>query len=114
MSLCLLKDTGKVALLGSAKPLLNFLDVLRISVLSFLFSFLSFSKNYTCAGKSGTPELSFLRYLHTLNNVLKWYDLKPSQRVKSLDYVRRTHANVAKKEIMTQYDMVITQWAFIG
>jgi len=65
-------------------------------------------------GKSGTPELSFLRYLHTLNNVLKWYDLKPSQRVKSLDYVRRTHSNVAKKETMTQYDMVITQWAFIA
>ena len=65
-------------------------------------------------GKSGTPELAFQRYLRTLNNVLRWYDLKPIQRVKSLESVRRIHANVAKKENMTQYDMVITQWAFIG
>ena len=65
-------------------------------------------------GKSSTPELAFQRYLRTLNNVIKWYGLKPSQRIKSLDFVRRTHAQVAKKENMTQYDMVITQWAFIG
>lgn len=65
-------------------------------------------------GKSGTPELSFLRYLRTLNNVMKWYEMEPSQRMKSLKYVRRTHASVAKKEKFSQYDMVITQWAFIA
>ena len=58
--------------------------------------------------------MAFQRYLWTSNHVLNWYDMKPSQRVKSLKYVRRTHAIVAKKEDMTQFDMVITQWAFIG
>ena len=53
-------------------------------------------------GKSATPELAFQRYLRTVNTVLKWYDSKPSQQMKSLDYVRRTHAHVAKKEHMTQ------------
>jgi hypothetical protein len=65
-------------------------------------------------GKSATPLLAFQRYLRTMNHVLKWYGLKPSQQIKSLNYVRRTHAQVAKKENMTQYDMVITQWAFFA
>ena len=65
-------------------------------------------------GKSSTPILAFQRYLRTMNNVLKWYDLKPSQRIKSLKCIRRTHANVAKTENITQYDMVITQWAFFA
>ena len=65
-------------------------------------------------GKSATPLLAFQRYLRTMNHVLKWYGLKPSQQIKSLNYVRRTHAQVAKKENMTQYDMVITQWAFLA
>ena len=97
-------------------PVLHLLTFLKGMGFKICYSFIFdvVLKNYTCTGKSGTPELSFLRYLRTLNNVLKWYDLKPSQRVKSLEYVRRTHANVAKKENMTQYDMVITQWAFIG
>ena len=64
--------------------------------------------------KSATPLLAFQRYLRTMNHVLKWYNLKSSQQIKSLNYVRRTHAQVAKKENMTQYDMVITQWAFLA
>ena len=65
-------------------------------------------------GKSATPILAFQRYLRTMNNVLKWYDLNPSQQIMSLNYIRRTHAHVAKTEKMTQYDMVITQWAFFA
>ena len=91
--------------LVSTTFLLGLLSLLYIpSIVEVLFN----------TGKSSTPELAFQRYLRTLNNVIKWYGLKPSQRIKSLDFVRRTHAQVAKKENMTQYDMVITQWAFIG
>ena len=68
----------------------------------------------THKGKSSSPELAFQRYLRTLNNVIKWYNLSPEERIQSLIFVKRTHAHVAKNEIMTQYDMVITQWAFIG
>ena len=64
--------------------------------------------------QSGTSEKAFTRYLTTLNHVIQWYQLSPNQRLQSLKTVRRTHAKVAKSNVMTQYDMVVTQWAFIG
>ena len=64
--------------------------------------------------ESSTPERAFQRYLRTLNHVIKWYQTCISDQIKSLKVVRRTHANVAKKEAMSQFDMVITQWAFIA
>ena len=64
--------------------------------------------------QSGTSEKAFTRYLTTLNHVIQWYQSSPDQRLQSLKTVRRTHAKVAKSNVMTQYDMVVTQWAFIG
>lgn len=64
--------------------------------------------------QSGTPEAAFRRYLRTLNHMLQWYDDTPEARNESLKTVRRVHAKVAVKNPMTQYDMVLTQWAFVG
>ena len=64
--------------------------------------------------QSITPEKSFLRYLTTLNHVVHWYSLSANERLQSLKKVRRIHASVAKSNAMTQYDMVLTQWAFIA
>lgn len=64
--------------------------------------------------QSITPEKSFLRYLTTLNHVVQWYKLSANERLLSLKKVRRIHAGVAKSNAMTQYDMVLTQWAFIS
>ena len=54
------------------------------------------------------------RYLKTLNHVVQWYKLSKEDRLQSLKKVRSIHSAVAKDNIMTQYDMVITQWAFIA
>ena len=58
-------------------------------------------------------DFSF-RYLRTLNHVVQWYKLSKEDRLKSLKKVRSIHAAVAKDNVMTQYDMVVTQWAFIA
>ena len=65
-------------------------------------------------GQSSTPETAFRRYLKTLNHMLRWYDETPQERNESLKIVRKVHANVAAKNPMTQYDMVLTQWAFVA
>ena len=46
--------------------------------------------------------------------MLQWYDDTPEARNESLKTVRAVHAKVAVKNPMTQYDMVLTQWAFVG
>ena len=68
--------------------------------------------------KSGSPTLAFQRYLATLKHTLHWYRGVSSLQ-DSLKTVRAKHqhaANLASgsKHSMTQYDMVLTQWAFIG
>ena len=88
-----------------------------VTMLSGLLSLMyvpSIVKVLAKTGQSNTPELSFRRYLRTLNNVMKWYDLKPELRIKSLKNVRKIHSAVAKNHEMTQFDMVVTQWAFIA
>ena len=65
-------------------------------------------------GQSSTPETAFRRYLKTLNHMLRWYDETPQERNESLKIVRKIHANVAARNPMTQYDMVLTQWAFVA
>jgi hypothetical protein len=57
---------------------------------------------------------AFKRYLHTLNHMMRWYDSRHEERLASLKLVRRTHNHVARNGIITQYDMVLTQWGFIG
>ena len=54
------------------------------------------------------------RYLKTLNHVVQWYKLSKEDRLQSLKKVRSIHSAVAKDNTITQYDMVITQWAFIA
>ena len=65
---------------------------------------------------------AFLRYLSTINHTLSWWQQDPETRKKSLKAVRKLHAAANKKSIsvhgpkayMTQFDMVTTQWAFVG
>jgi hypothetical protein len=70
-------------------------------------------------GKSDSKAGSFARYLNTINHVLEWHG-DPHTRWKSLGRVRRLHAaanSVSLKKhgvAMTQYDMVVTQWAFVA
>jgi len=68
--------------------------------------------------KSGSPALAFKRYLATLKHTLNWYK-GPTSLEESLKTVRAKHKNAANlasgtDHSMTQYDMVLTQWAFIG
>lgn len=69
--------------------------------------------------KSETPIKAFTRYLSTLNHVLEWYK-SPIERLESLKKVRHLHTKanaVALNNLgvgMTQFDMLVTQWAFVG
>jgi len=63
---------------------------------------------------SGSPALSFRRYLSTLQHTLRWYQGHRSLQ-DSLVVVRAKHKHAAMLTSgITQYDMVLTQWAFIG
>ncbi len=63
--------------------------------------------------------LSLNRYQSTLNHVLQWHEDSES-RSSSLKKVRQLHtaANATSLRVrgvaMTQFDMVVTQWAFVG
>ena len=80
--------------------------------------------------KSDNPIKAFTRYLDTLNHTIQWYS-SPFDRTKSLKTVRKLHAIAARQTLgrireekclvtenravpMSQYDLVLTQWAFIG
>lgn len=63
-------------------------------------------------GQSSDPESAFKRYLKTINHVILWYD--DQERIKSLRNVRKVHKSVSRSQNMSQFDMVITQWGFIG
>ena len=65
-------------------------------------------------GGTDSPKKAFVRYLRTINHMLKWYSYDPQERLQSLKTVRRVHALVAKNNSMTQFDMVVTQWAFVA
>ena len=80
--------------------------------------------------KSDNPIKAFNRYLSTLNHTVQWY-FSPKERTKSLKKVRKLHAMAVKQTLskvkdencvvtdngavpMSQFDLVVTQWAFIG
>ncbi|XP_023323466.1 uncharacterized protein LOC111697631 isoform X2 [Eurytemora carolleeae] len=72
-------------------------------------------------GKSGTPALSFQRYLRTLNHTVTWFKGVDSMK-SSLRQVLQLHRAAAAKgrntviegKSISQFDMVITQWGFLG
>eukprot|EP00092_Neocalanus_flemingeri_P024078 GFUD01026119.1.p1 GENE.GFUD01026119.1~~GFUD01026119.1.p1 ORF type:complete len:372 (-),score=51.24 GFUD01026119.1:124-1239(-) len=78
----------------------------------------SISAVLSLTNKSSSPILAFQRYLGTLKHTLRWYKGVASLQ-ESLKTVRAKHqhaANLASgsEHFMTQFDMVLTQWAFIG
>lgn len=79
-------------------------------------------------GKSGSTALSFQRYLSTLTHAIQWFQSSEDMKL-SLKQVLTLHRagsfrgqkeeldNTGQREIskgITQFDMVITQWGFIG
>jgi len=71
-------------------------------------------------GRSHSPRLVFKRYLGTLSHVVKWYE-GPAALQASLRTVLRLHRAAARhtqrsgdEPSISQFDMVVTQWAFIG
>ncbi|XP_040572332.1 uncharacterized protein [Lepeophtheirus salmonis] len=71
-------------------------------------------------GNSSTPDTAFARYLRTLNHTYAWFHSESSLS-KSLIQVRNAHIRADKSssskrkgQFMSQYDMVVTQWAFVG
>ena len=63
--------------------------------------------------KSNSPALSFQRYLSTISHTVQWYRDLPSL-IKSTARVRLLHRQAASLKNFTQYEMVVTQWAFVG
>jgi hypothetical protein len=70
--------------------------------------------------RSHTPVLAFTRYLGTLNHAVKWFQ-GPESLQTSLRHVLQLHRAAALRTrrseddpSITQFDMVVTQWAFIG
>lgn len=93
-------------------------------LLSFYFS--KNVKTLRSTGESETKFNLFHRYLATIRHVQKWYegdvwDPKDSAH-KSLAKVRSMHSRVANKMAalndgivyVSQWDMAVTQWAFVG
>ena len=63
--------------------------------------------------KSSSGVLSFQRYLSTISHTVQWYRDLPSL-IKSTARVRLLHRQAASLRNFTQYEMVVTQWAFLG
>jgi len=90
--------------------------LLSLMYVNSIVTVLSFTK------KSHTPVLAFRRYLGTLLHIIRWYE-DFDQMKASLKTVRLQHRNAAAKfgqargsgHIgISQFDMVVTQWGFIG
>ncbi|XP_049298996.1 rubber oxygenase-like [Anopheles funestus] len=74
--------------------------------------------------QSSEPRSAYRRYVATVMHTLEWYyeDLIPTSRSwKSISFVRKTHAGVSKQAatvrsgmIISQRDMAITQFGFVG
>jgi hypothetical protein len=71
-------------------------------------------------GRSHTPTLAFTRYLGTLNHAVEWYEGLAALKA-SLRRVLQLHRTAALRTSrsdsdpsISQFDMVVTQWAFIG
>jgi len=63
--------------------------------------------------KSSSGVLNFKRYLSTLNHTVQWYRDLPSL-IKSSARVRVLHKQAAAVRKFSQFEMVVTQWAFVG
>jgi len=63
--------------------------------------------------KSNSRTLSFSRYLSTLSHTVEWYHSIP-KLLKSTSKVRQLHKKASKLKNFSQYEMVVTQWAFVG
>jgi len=63
--------------------------------------------------KSNSSILSFSRYLSTLNHTISWYKDFP-KLIQSTAKVRQLHRQASLMKSFTQYEMVVTQWAFVG
>uniref|UniRef100_A0A182JV93 ER-bound oxygenase mpaB/mpaB'/Rubber oxygenase catalytic domain-containing protein n=1 Tax=Anopheles christyi TaxID=43041 RepID=A0A182JV93_9DIPT len=74
--------------------------------------------------QSSEPRTAFRRYVSTIMHTLEWYyeDFIPTSRAwKSITFVRKTHAGVSRQAssvqpgmIISQRDMAITQFGFVG
>uniref|UniRef100_A0A182PCJ1 ER-bound oxygenase mpaB/mpaB'/Rubber oxygenase catalytic domain-containing protein n=1 Tax=Anopheles epiroticus TaxID=199890 RepID=A0A182PCJ1_9DIPT len=74
--------------------------------------------------QSSEPRTAYRRYVATIMHTLEWYyeDFIPTSRAwKSFAFVRKTHAGVSRQAstvrpgmIISQRDMAITQFGFIG
>ncbi len=65
-------------------------------------------------GNSRTKEKAFVRYLKTMIHTIRWFNADPKERLASLKCVRKIHSGVSSINPFTQFDMVVTQWAFIA
>ena len=110
----------------------NFFTIF-VCMLSGLYTLMfipSISRLLFYTKNSDNPIKAYTRYLDTLNHTIQWYH-SPIERKKSLKTVRKLHAMAAKQTLirireencivaengavpMSQYDLVLTQWAFIG
>lgn len=98
------------------------LFALMTSMLSGLLTLMyvpSIAKILRGTTETTTPVGAFKRYLSTINHVNDWYQSEELTKV-SLKKVRRLHAKssfLSKTnggDPITQFDLVVTQWAFIG
>ena len=107
--------------------------LLFVCMLSGLYTLMfipSIARLLFYTNNSDTPSKTFHRYLNTLNHTIQWY-LTPHRRKTSLTTVRKLHTTAVKQILsrikkenvavtengavpMSQYDLVLTQWAFIG
>ena len=87
-----------------------------VSMLTGLLSLMyihTIARVLDATNKSNSPALSFQRYLSTLSHAVQWYRDLPSL-LKSTSRVRALHRGAAGLKNFSQYEMVVTQWAFVG
>ena len=87
-----------------------------VSMLTGLLSLMyidTIARVLDATNQSNSPELSFQRYLSTLRHAVQWYRDLPSL-LSSTSRVRALHRRAAGLRDFSQYEMVVTQWAFVG
>ena len=87
-----------------------------VSMLTGLLSLMyidTIARVLDATNQSNSPELSFQRYLSTLRHAVQWYRDLPSL-LTSTSRVRVLHRRAAGLRDFSQYEMVVTQWAFVG
>ena len=67
---------------------------------------------------SDNPLRAFARYYDTVNHAIRWFE-EPDERAASIRVIRLLHRAAFKKAVeknmrVSQYEMILTQWAFIG